>query len=167
MTKTPPPSRIADQFVVRFPDGMRDQIADAAKAAERSMNAEIVHRLAQSFQPQQGGHPGIEFALQQLGESLQAALQERKDLGNMVVALSKVCRTASSFVEDRFAKQFLTDAAGLADVAFRQDASVGPLHDVIARIEALQSEMQGRDQTTGEETKLPPVVRRRSRDLSR
>lgn len=48
MTK-PPPSRTADQFVVRFPDGMRDRIADAAKANNRSMNAEIVARLEESF----------------------------------------------------------------------------------------------------------------------
>lgn len=31
--------------MLRFPDGMRDQIAEAAKANGRSMNAEIVHRL--------------------------------------------------------------------------------------------------------------------------
>lgn len=46
---TKPPSRSADQFVVRLPDGMRDRIADAAKKAGRSMNAEIVHRLQQSL----------------------------------------------------------------------------------------------------------------------
>ncbi|MGS1042258.1 Arc family DNA-binding protein [Burkholderia glumae] len=50
MTKpTQPPSRTAEQFVVRFPDGMRDRIAEAAKANNRSMNAEIVARLEQSF----------------------------------------------------------------------------------------------------------------------
>lgn len=43
------PSRTAEQFVVRFPDGMRDRIAEAAKAAGRSMNAEIVARLDSSF----------------------------------------------------------------------------------------------------------------------
>lgn len=43
------PSRGSDQFVVRFPDGMRDRIAEAAKAAGRSMNAEIVARLEASF----------------------------------------------------------------------------------------------------------------------
>lgn len=42
---TKSPSRSAEQFVVRFPDGMRDKIAEAAKAAGRSMNAEIVQRL--------------------------------------------------------------------------------------------------------------------------
>lgn len=40
-----PPSRTAEQFVVRFPDGMRDKIAELAKKNNRSMNAEIVQRL--------------------------------------------------------------------------------------------------------------------------
>jgi hypothetical protein len=43
------PGRGSDQFVVRLPDGMRDYIADAAKANGRSMNAEIVARLEESF----------------------------------------------------------------------------------------------------------------------
>lgn len=36
--------------MLRLPDGMRDRIADAAKAAGRSMNAEIVARLQSSFE---------------------------------------------------------------------------------------------------------------------
>ncbi|MFD1199535.1 Arc family DNA-binding protein [Brucella gallinifaecis] len=40
--------RDQDQFVVRLPDGMRDQIAADAKAKGRSMNAEIVARIANS-----------------------------------------------------------------------------------------------------------------------
>lgn len=49
MSKELPPSRTAEQFVVRFPDGMRDRIAEAAKQNNRSMNAEIIARLHQSF----------------------------------------------------------------------------------------------------------------------
>lgn len=44
-----PPSHVADKYIVRLPDGMRDRIADAAKANNRSMNAEIVARLERSF----------------------------------------------------------------------------------------------------------------------
>lgn len=44
------PSRLAEQFVVRFPDGMRDRLKEAAHANGRSMNAEIVGRLQQSFE---------------------------------------------------------------------------------------------------------------------
>lgn len=50
-TDKPYPSRTADQFVVRLPDGMRDRIAEAAKDNARSMNAEIVARLDASFDP--------------------------------------------------------------------------------------------------------------------
>lgn len=42
-------SRIADKFVVRLPDGMRDQIADIAASHHRSMNSEIVGRLEESI----------------------------------------------------------------------------------------------------------------------
>lgn len=39
------PSRIADQFVVRLPDGWRDAIKAEAKKERRSMNAEILSAL--------------------------------------------------------------------------------------------------------------------------
>lgn len=39
----------ADKYIVRFPDGMRDRIAEAAKQNNRSMNAEVVARLQASF----------------------------------------------------------------------------------------------------------------------
>lgn len=38
-------SRIADKFVVRMPDGMRERIADIAKTNHRSMNSEILLQL--------------------------------------------------------------------------------------------------------------------------
>ena len=44
-----PPSRTAEQFVIRFPDGMRERIAELAKENGRSMNAEIIARLEKSF----------------------------------------------------------------------------------------------------------------------
>lgn len=48
-SKPPAPSDLADKFMLRMPDGMRDRIAEAAKVNGRSMNAEIVHRLSESF----------------------------------------------------------------------------------------------------------------------
>ncbi|PDS79166.1 Arc family DNA-binding protein [Rhizobium sp. L43] len=44
------PGRGADQFILRFPDGMRDRIRAAAEVSGRSMNSEIVQRLASSFE---------------------------------------------------------------------------------------------------------------------
>lgn len=42
-------SRDLNKFLVRMPDGMRDRIAEEAKANNRSMNSEIVARLEASF----------------------------------------------------------------------------------------------------------------------
>lgn len=44
------PSDQADKVLVRMPDGMRDRLKDAAKANNRTMNAEIVARLESTFQ---------------------------------------------------------------------------------------------------------------------
>lgn len=43
------PSRGSDQFNLRLPDGMRDALKQAADAAGRSTNAEIVARLQASL----------------------------------------------------------------------------------------------------------------------
>lgn len=37
-----------DKYIVRFPDGMRDQLKVAAKENNRSLNAEILARLKNS-----------------------------------------------------------------------------------------------------------------------
>lgn len=39
----------ADKYIVRFPDGMRERLKNAAKANNRTLNAEIVARLQASF----------------------------------------------------------------------------------------------------------------------
>ncbi|MGE6213082.1 Arc family DNA-binding protein [Comamonas aquatica] len=44
------PSDQADKVLVRMPDGMRDRLKEVAKANNRTLNAEIVARLEQSFQ---------------------------------------------------------------------------------------------------------------------
>ncbi|RYY87760.1 MAG: Arc family DNA-binding protein [Chitinophagaceae bacterium] len=46
-------SRDADKFVVRLPDGMRDQVAAAATADDRSMNSLIVKALREYLDMQQ------------------------------------------------------------------------------------------------------------------
>ena len=40
-----PAGRGSDQFVIRFPEGMRDKIAKLAAANGRSINAELIDRL--------------------------------------------------------------------------------------------------------------------------
>jgi hypothetical protein len=40
----------SDQLQLRLPDGMRDQLAEAATANGRSLDGEIIHRLMQSLE---------------------------------------------------------------------------------------------------------------------
>jgi len=47
-------SRTADKFVVRLPLGMRDRIAEIARQNHRSMNSEIISRLEQSMNQEEG-----------------------------------------------------------------------------------------------------------------
>lgn len=42
-------SRTAEKFVVRLPEGMREQIAGVARSHHRSMNSEIIARLERSL----------------------------------------------------------------------------------------------------------------------
>lgn len=51
MAKAQYPSDKQDQFMLRLPDGMRDGLKKAAEENRRSMNAEIVARLEESFSP--------------------------------------------------------------------------------------------------------------------
>lgn len=39
------PSEMADKFVVRMPEGMRDRIRQKADENRRTMNSEIIHAL--------------------------------------------------------------------------------------------------------------------------
>ena len=52
-------SREADQFVLRMPDGLRDQVKQAADANGRSMNSELILRVEQSFSAEQSAYPEI------------------------------------------------------------------------------------------------------------
>lgn len=58
--------RGADQFVLRLPDGMRNQIKRAAEDSGRSMNSEILDVLREAFP----GDPGIEELVDALDYSI-------------------------------------------------------------------------------------------------
>lgn len=55
------PSEAQDKFIIRLPDGMRDQLKIASEANNRTMNAEVVARLKATFEADQlAKHPEIE-----------------------------------------------------------------------------------------------------------
>ncbi|AOV00455.1 MULTISPECIES: Arc family DNA-binding protein [Delftia] len=85
MQRKPFPSETQERFIVRFPDGMRDRISEAAKAGHRSMNAEIVARIRRSFELDEAGdadQAGVEQGAAGLREEISRLcqlLQEHKD----------------------------------------------------------------------------------------
>lgn len=44
------PSEAQDKFIIRLPDGMREQLKAAAEANDRTMTSEVVARLRASFE---------------------------------------------------------------------------------------------------------------------
>jgi len=83
------PSRGSDQFVLRFPPGMRDQIRDIAEKSGRSMNAEIIARLSESL--------AIDVHIDEGIKDPEAAFASMKPI------LEVVSREIAQRYEDRFA----------------------------------------------------------------
>ena len=80
-----PPSPDRDRFIIRLPDGMRDQIGVAAKANNRTMTAEIVARLRASFDTEAKfplGEPtsGLESDLAELKSQVRMLSQTVSDI---------------------------------------------------------------------------------------
>ncbi len=74
------PSEEQDRFMVRLPDGMRDKIEKAAKAAKRTMNSEIVARLEWSFEKEiEPAEKGLKFirAGAQIGDRMHLRTETR------------------------------------------------------------------------------------------
>ena len=51
MTQIPENRTLNDKFIIRLPEGMREQIKQAAAQEGRSMNAQIVQHLRAIYQP--------------------------------------------------------------------------------------------------------------------
>ena len=94
MSKELSPSRIAAQFVVRFPAGMRERITESAKSNGRSMNSEIVARLDTTFT----GSADSSGTIAQLQEIAQAHKDTVKWLGQLNHALALSLKELASHV---------------------------------------------------------------------
>lgn len=46
----PSPSQVAPRFIIRFPDGLREQLKLRAAENDRSMNAEIVRLIKKGIE---------------------------------------------------------------------------------------------------------------------
>lgn len=65
--------RGADQYTVRFPDGLRDRVKAAADAAGRSMNAEIIAALEKAF-------PGPALDVERILKEIHAIMDDNRSI---------------------------------------------------------------------------------------
>lgn len=128
MSKQLPPSRTAPQFVVRFPDEeMRDRIKEAAEANNRSMNAEIIARLQDSFVAESEFHVGSKITHTPLDEDrLQEALEEASERGAQN-AIAKVIDSAARSLQDTPAESQRSYAQYMVDVLLGLDKDGNPV----------------------------------------
>ena len=89
------PSDKQDQYMVRFPDGLRDRIKRDAKINRRSMNAEIVATLIEAYPPETEGVAALmEFIIStiQPGEEDGKLIQTKEELEEFKTRLEKLLK---------------------------------------------------------------------------
>ncbi|MFC5487602.1 Arc family DNA-binding protein [Microvirga aerilata] len=100
MTKKPPaPSDVADKFMLRMPEGMRDRIAAKAEKNHRSMNAEIVARLEESLGADE------KYTVQQIkglldADATEAIVKEIQRAAELAIARVAEERQATVFIRN-------------------------------------------------------------------
>ncbi|MDH1009963.1 Arc family DNA-binding protein [Pseudomonas nicosulfuronedens] len=72
-------SRTADKFVVRLPDGVRDQVAEKCQASHISMNSYVVQALEEKL-ARDGGEPDLLSHFNQRLAAIEQRLDERAGL---------------------------------------------------------------------------------------
>ena len=75
------------QYNLRWPEELRQKVAQSAKEHNRSMNADIVARLEQSFEPEIQVHETLEFKL--MMQSYLDQAEQIKELKTMLERLLK------------------------------------------------------------------------------
>lgn len=84
------PSAKQDQFVLRFPDGMREKIKRAAAENGRSMNAEIIHRLQTTLEmdayvPKENANPDVVHDKEELIAIVRAEVERMNSVLNTLI----------------------------------------------------------------------------------
>ncbi|HFV9303973.1 TPA: Arc family DNA-binding protein [Citrobacter freundii] len=81
-----------EKFVVRFPDGMRDIVAERARRNGRSMNSEIIDIISNAISQPALAQEGIEFLLSLVDpdEAEKLSENERKRAKNLLVDAASI-----------------------------------------------------------------------------
>lgn len=95
------PSAAQDKFIVRLPDGMREQLKAAAEGNGRSMTSEVVERLRASFEKEEAQHVP-DFTAAVLVETVE---QEFQTLQKKISALEEAQSMLAQELRQHMAKK--------------------------------------------------------------
>lgn len=84
------PSDLADKFMLRLPDGVREMLKLQADHNKRSMNAEIVARLLESLEPWKPGDEPVTYERQKTYHSA-----TKYDIDELLTRLETITQAVS------------------------------------------------------------------------
>ena len=93
--------RGSDKFMLRLPDGMRDELKALAEANKRSMNAEIVARLEASMKAHELDILEPQTMLEILGQIIERESRDNKQLRGQI---SRIQEKYGPFSADDFSE---------------------------------------------------------------
>lgn len=118
-------SRESDKFMLRFPDGMRDMVAESAKRHGRSMNSEIINALHEYY-VRQGIHDRlVDDAVSNEVESI-AGPGTSFAISENAVTIAQLADIISARIEERLDSRAKVDAAQVAPAQRSRSASAKP-----------------------------------------
>lgn len=121
-------SRKLDQYIVRFPDGMREQLKELATEHNRSLNAEIIARLAE---------------FQAMDEMLFAALEENKKLSaTNTLLMEQIDR------QDGFLAGLTTQVKDLSERVLYAEGKADAYVDSVKLMASIMAAISGNDTET-------------------
>ncbi|HIC0658548.1 TPA: Arc family DNA-binding protein [Klebsiella pneumoniae] len=113
------PSQMQDKFNLRFPDGMRDAVAERAKSNGRSMNSEIVQIIEDAL----SGAPAVAIdSHKELVERYRALAKSLPDNGNSEEWQKEIDRLSIAIIDAMTPLVLLrTELVKLSDKAKNHD----------------------------------------------
>jgi hypothetical protein len=117
MSENKYPSELAERFQIRMPEGLRGRIREAADDANRSMNAEIIHILAEHFESKSGYTLKLELPPELYKSLLNEALLRDQSMeeravdvlagdGSQTPGIDKITNKLDSYAEQLFEQRF-------------------------------------------------------------
>lgn len=109
-----------NRITLRIPRELDAKLDAEASRTSKSKNAEIISRLAQSFEGD-STDAGVRLALKTLADTIQALGEESETMAEVIEAMAAITERAASYVSDEAVKLDVQRAANLARVLTNAD----------------------------------------------